>query len=150
MKIETIVKPAVTLIGKVAFIPSDSSVKDLWNDANCHFDEVFGIAKKNQKGKLVGVWGAMSDKAMNYLPWENNFSEGYFLAGVECEPEVAVPQGWTQWTLPGFRYLCAKVEGNYQIVMQQVLSVYMVQHQLKLVGQGRCPYVPRYDQFYRF
>ena len=134
MKIETIVKPSITIIGKSRFVQPGTSVEDIWKDANCHFDEVVGIAKKGANGKLVGVWGAMSNKAMTFLPWENNFSEGYYLAGVECEHETPIPEGWTKWTLPAFRYLVAKVEGNYQIVMQHVLSVYMPQHQLKLVG----------------
>ena len=134
MKVETILKPSTTVIGKLKFVQAGSGVEDLWKDANCHFDEVFALAKKNPEGKPSGVWGAMSDKAMNFLPWENNFSEGYYLAGVEANPEAQAPQGWTKWTLPGFRYLCVKVENNYQLVMQHVLSDYMPHHQMKLVG----------------
>ncbi len=142
MKIETVTKETLTLIGRSKFVQGGSGVKDIWEDANCHFDEVFGIAKKNSEGKLVGVWGAMSDSSMNFNPWEKNFSEGYYLAGVECEKETAIPQGWTKWTLPGFRYLSVKVEKNYQLVMQQVLSDYMPQHQLKLVGAIQEFYAP--------
>ena len=32
------------------------------------------------------------------------------LEGVECLDEAQPPEGWTKWNIPGYEYLCAKVE----------------------------------------
>lgn len=36
-------------------------IRNLWADANGHFAEVAHLAKKDETGNLVGIWGAMTD-----------------------------------------------------------------------------------------
>ena len=72
-----VIKKAFVVIGKEG---STSDGKDfiqkLWDDANNHFNEVAHLAKKDAKGNIVGIWGAMSDISHAFKPWEDNFSQG--------------------------------------------------------------------------
>ena len=47
----------------------------------------------------------MSDHSRAFRPWEDDFSKGLYLAGVECDPAAEAPKGWTKWVIPGFEYL---------------------------------------------
>lgn len=40
---------------------------------------------------MIGIWGAMSDCSHSFLPWEDGFSKGVYLAGVECTEEAEAP-----------------------------------------------------------
>ncbi len=55
----------------------------------------------------MGVWGVMSDMARTFAPWEDGFTRGLYLAGVECADGAEAPAGWTKWIVPGFEYLVA-------------------------------------------
>ena len=87
-------------------------IQTLWKEANSSFGEVQMLAKRNEQGYPVGIWGAMTDMSRKFQPWTNDFSEGLYLAGVECEDGAAAPDGWTKWTIPGFEYLVLKCEEN--------------------------------------
>ena len=52
-----------------------------------------------------GIWGAMSDLSRSFQPWEENFSKGLYLAGVECIDTAEAPDGWTKWLVPGYEYI---------------------------------------------
>ena len=80
-------------------------IQRLWEDANGHFGEVAHLAKKTADGQLAGVWGAMTDFSRSFRPWEDNFSSGLYLAGVECVDDAQPPEGWVKWQVPGFRYV---------------------------------------------
>ena len=80
-------------------------IQKLWDDANGHFHEVAHLAKKDPTGKLVGIWGAMSDLSRSFQSWEDGFSKGLYLAGVECVGQAEAPDGWTKWTIPGYEYI---------------------------------------------
>ncbi len=134
MFIEKRIKPSFSVIGKNKWVENGNGVKDVWEDANCHFEDVLPLAKKDASQSLVGVWGAMSDRSMTFKPWEQHFSVGFYLAGVECENSVTPPVGWAKWTLPGFEYLVCKPEPSYAEAMTFVLSSYMPAHQLTLQG----------------
>ena len=113
MKIEIRTKASFSVIGKEgATLDGQGFIQKLWEDANSHFGEVQPLAKKDEKGTLVGVWGAMSDNTRSFKPWEDNFSKGLYLAGVECVDDAQAPEGWTKWTIPGYEYLCAEVESE--------------------------------------
>ena len=113
MKIEKRTKEAFAVIGKEgSTIDGQGFIQKIWSDANAHFGEVQSLAKKDENGNLVGVWGAMSDFSRSYKPWEENFSKGLYLAGVECAYDAEAPEGWTKWTIPGCEYLCAEVESE--------------------------------------
>ena len=132
MKIEKCVKPSFSVIGKEGSTSDGQGfIQQLWEDANSHFSEVQPLAKKDENGNLVGVWGAMSDYSRSFKPWEDNFSKGLYLAGVECVDGATVPDGWTKWTIPGYEYLCAEVES--ESTFSDVLE-YMNANGILLVG----------------
>ena len=131
MKIETYTKEAFAVIGKEgSTAEGEGSIQRLWNEANAHFAEVAALAKKDENGALVGVWGAMTDLSRSFRPWED-FEKGLYLAGVECVDGAEAPEGWTKWVVPGFAYLRAECEDGD--TFPQVLR-YMRENGIPLVG----------------
>lgn len=94
---------------------AEGFIQRLWNKANGHFAEIKHLAKRAEDGSLVGIWGAMSDRTHSYLPWEDNFSEGLYLAGIECEDEAEAPLGWTKWTIPSSNILLSPIKKGHSI-----------------------------------
>ena len=132
MKIERCVKDAFAVIGKEgSTLNGQGFIQRLWADANAHFREVQPLAKKDEHGQLVGIWGAMSDFSRAFKPWEDNFSKGLYLAGVECDDHTQAPEGWTKWTIPGFEYICAEIESEN--TFEEILD-YMNANHIALVG----------------
>lgn len=132
MKIEKCVKEAFVVIGKEGSTSDGQGfIQKLWADANSHFSEVQPLAKKDGNGNLVGIWGAMSDDSHSFKPWEDSFSKGLYLAGVECANDAEAPEGWTKWTIPGYEYLCAEVESGS--TFSDVLD-YMNTNSISLAG----------------
>lgn len=113
MEIQTCIKESFSVIGKEG---STSDGKDfiqrLWDSANSHFHEVAELAKKDEKGNLIGIWGVMSDLTRSYKPWEDNFTKGLYLAGVEVIDDAESPQGWVKWTIPSYEYIYVKNESS--------------------------------------
>ena len=132
MKIEKCVKASFAVIGKEgSTLEGPGFVQALWADANAHFAEVQPLAKTDDNGNLAGIWGAMSDLSRSFRPWEDGFSRGLYLAGVECADDAEAPAGWTRWIIPGYEYLRAEREsGN---TFSEVLD-YMHQNQIPLAG----------------
>lgn len=109
---ERMTKDAFCVIGKVGSTNDGPDfVQHLWQDANRHFCEVEHLAKRNGPGALAGVWGIMTDFGFRFEPWEEDFSKGLYLAGIEVETEALPPKGWKKWIVPGFEYWKVKVEG---------------------------------------
>ena len=54
--------------------------------------------------------GAMSDFLHSFNPWENNFSQGLYLAGLECFDDAQAPEGWTKWVVPSYEYIYVECE----------------------------------------
>lgn len=132
MKIGKKTKAAFSVIGKEgSTLDGQGFVQRLWADANTHFGEVQALAKRDANGNLVGIWGAMSDLSRTFQPWEDSFSKGLYLAGIECAEDAQVPEGWTKWTIPGYEYLCAEVES--ESTFSDVLE-YMQANSIALVG----------------
>ncbi len=132
MKIEKCTKNAFVVIGKEgSTLDGQGFIQKLWSEANSHFSEVEPLAKKDENGNLVGIWGAMSDCSHSYKPWEDNFSRGLYLAGIECIDDAKAPEGWTKWTIPGYEYICAEAENEN--TFWEVLD-YMREHNIPLVG----------------
>ena len=132
MKIEKIVKESFAVIGKEgSTLDGPGFIQRLWADANGHFSEVQSLAKKDENGNLAGIWGAMSDLSRSFLPWEDGFSRGLYLAGVECADDTEAPDGWTKWIIPGFEYLRAECEGEN--TFSEMLD-YLGQNQIPLAG----------------
>lgn len=106
MKVEKCIKSSFTVIGKEGSTNDGNEfIQNLWENANSNFNEIEHLAKKNENGKLCGVWGAMSDFSRSFNPWENNFSQGLYLAGLECVDDAEAPRGWTKWVVPSYEYI---------------------------------------------
>ena len=98
-------KDSFAVIGKMGSTEDgEGFIQRLWEDANAHFGEVSAFAKRDENGSLCGVWGAMSDFSGSFQPWEEGFSRGLYLAGVECGLDQDAPNGWTKWVIPAFEY----------------------------------------------
>ena len=132
MKIEKCIKKAFVVIGKEgSTMDGQGFIQKLWSDANSHFGEIQSLAKKDENGNLIGIWGAMSDCSRSYKPWEDNFTKGLYLAGIECVDDAEAPEGWTKWTIPSFEYIY--VETETENTFAEVLS-YMDANNIELVG----------------
>ena len=122
MKIEKRLKASFSIIGKEgSTLDGQGFIQRLWADANAHFNEVQPLAKKDEKGNLAGIWGAMSDCSRSFKPWEENFSKGLYLAGIECTDDAQAPEGWTKWNVPGFEYLRVQAqEGVFLEMLDEI------------------------------
>ena len=103
---ERIIKPAFAVIGiEGSTEDGPGFISGLWNEANSRFGEVAHLAKTNPDGTLCGIWGAMTDMSRSFRPWEDDFSRGLYLAGVEVHDDAQPPRGWARWDVPGYEYL---------------------------------------------
>lgn len=132
MEIKQCIKESFSVIGKEGSTKDgEGFIQKLWEEANSHFNEVAHLAKKDEDGNIEGIWGAMSDLSRSFSPWENQFTEGLYLAGVEVVDEAEAPSGWVKWKIPGYEYLYVKcTEEN---IFEEVLS-YMAERGLELAG----------------
>ncbi len=149
MKIEKCTKDSFVVIGKEgSTLEGDGFIPKLWEDANSHFTEVQHLAKKDENGNILGVWGAMSDMSRSFQPWEDNFTKGLYLAGVECVDNAEEPEGWIKWIIPSYEYLC--VECDSDNVFLEVIE-YMNSNGIELVGavqEFTCPQTGKNFMFF--
>lgn len=124
-------------------LEGEGFVQRLWVEANARFGEVEALAKRDSDGVPVGVWGLMSDLSHSFRPWEENFSVGCYLAGVECEPDAEPPEGWTKWVVPGYEYVV--VENSDGVAFSRGLE-YLRGQGLSLVGAAHDFHLPRTGQ----
>ena len=126
MKIESCIKESFSVIGKEGSTEDGPGfVQNLWADANSHFAEVAQLAKKDENGDLVGIWGAMTDFSRSFRPWEEDFSKGLYLAGIECRDDAEAPVSWTKWNIPGFAYL--RVECDRDGIFPEMIAYLQAQ-----------------------
>lgn len=126
-----IVKESFVVIGKEGSTEDgEGFIAKLWDDANGNFGEVENLAKKDSNGDLLGIWGAMSDATHSFKPWEDGFSKGLYLAGVECIDDAEAPAGWTKWIIPGYEYYVVENSENAFIDM----ITYMQENNIELAG----------------
>jgi predicted transcriptional regulator YdeE len=148
MEINTCKKESFLVIGKEG---STNDGKDfipkLWAEANSHFHEVEPFAKKDESGNILGIWGAMSDLSRSFQPWEDNFSKGLYLAGIEVRENTKAPTGWTSWTIPAYEYIYVK--NNGVDTFSDVIT-YMKEHDIVLVGAVQEFTCPEEGQGYLF
>ncbi|MBY2478749.1 GyrI-like domain-containing protein [Clostridioides difficile] len=132
MDIQKCEKASFTVIGKEGSTADGKGfIQRLWEDANSHFNEVAHLAKKDDDGNILGVWGAMSDFSHSFNPWENGFSQGLYLAGVECLDDAEPPIGWTKWIVPSYEYIYVENEGNDTF---QNVILYLHENNIALAG----------------
>ena len=132
MDIQTWIKPAFSVIGKEGTTKDGADfVQRLWESANTHFEEVTHLVKRDMNGEPLGFRGAMTDFSRSFRPWADGFSQGLYLAGVECEEVAEAPKGWVKWTVPGFEYL--RAECGSPTLFDDMLA-YLSEQGLELVG----------------
>ena len=136
MEIRLIDLPEVAVIGKEGFCTRENNrAQALWQEANSHFAEVAALGLKDEGGAYRGFWGAMSDEAMTFAPWTEDFSRGYYLAGLQVSPDARAPEGWRKWVLPARKYLVVPVTPQvYGAVFAQVLQKELPERGLSLAG----------------
>lgn len=109
MEWKTVQKDSFSVIGKQGSTEDgEGFIQRLWQEANSHFSEVAALAKTTPEGGFAGFWGLMSNEGMDFLPWEENFSKGLYLAGVEVRDGAEAPEGWVKWISPAYEYLVAE------------------------------------------
>ena len=129
---ERIIKPAFAVIGiEGSTEDGPGFITGLWNEANSRFGEVAHLAKTNPDGTLCGIWGAMTDMSRSFQPWEDDFSRGLYLAGVEVRDDAQPPEGWTRWDVPGFEYV--RVENDAPDIFPRTLEA-LAREGLSLAG----------------
>ena len=131
MNVEKVSKNSFTVIGKEgSTLDGEGFIQRLWQDVNGHFEEIEGLAKRDEQGNLVGVWGAMSDLTRSFRPWDD-FSKGLYLAGAECRDDAAAPEGWVKWVIPAYESLGVEHENNQTFAE---MIKYMRGNNLSLAG----------------
>lgn len=132
MEIKRCVKDAFVVIGKEGSTEDgEGFIARLWKDANGHFHEVAHLAKRDENGNIGGIWGVMSDFSRTFLPWEDGFSRGLYLAGVECEDGAEAPAGWVKWVVPAYEYLYVENEDGSTF---SKMIAYLEENHIPLAG----------------
>ena len=132
MKVERCAMPAFAVIGKEGSTEDGPDfVARLWADATAHYEQVEQLAQKDEQGQPVGFWGAMSDLSRSFQPWEDHFTRGLYLAGVQCGTDQIPPTGWSKWVIPAYEYLYT--ECSEPNTFEQMLG-YMRENGFSLVG----------------
>lgn len=132
MEINRIEKASFVVIGKEGSTRDGVGFVDkLWNKMYKDFKQIRHLAKKDEEGNLVGIWGAMSDFKRTFKPWENDFSKGLYLAGVECKDDAQAPKGWVKWVIPAYEYVVVEVEDEETF---SDVIYYLEEEEIELVG----------------
>lgn len=128
--------PEIAIIGKEGHCTKNHNVvSELWAAANAHFNEVAELGRKEPDGSYVGFWGAMSDVSMRFNPWEDDFSTGMYLAGIEVYLDSEAPEGWTKWVMPARTYLVVDVvPERYGEIFTDTIQRILPENNLKLAG----------------
>lgn len=138
------VKESFCVVGKEGSGSSNDAkqwIQPLWNEMNCHFDEIHHLAKIDEDGIGVGFWGAMTDLSRRFERWNES---GLYLAGVEADRNAIAPNGWVKWVIPGAIYAVIKVEDNqYQEAFSYMLDHYLPENHFSVVGAIHEYYAPR-------
>lgn len=135
-------KTGIITLGPIAVIGKEGTctqghniVSQLWTEANSHFSEVAELGKKADDGSYAGFWGLMSDLGRQYLPWENDYSTGLYLAGMEVAADCPVPEGWVKWNIPKRTYFVMEIAGNaYQTAFRRGIAEELPMRSLQLSG----------------
>lgn len=148
MDIKKCIKESFSVIGKEGSTNDGPGfIKKLWDDANTHFSEVISLAKKDENNNITGIWGAMSDFSRSFNTWEDNFTKGLYLAGVEVTDDAQPPQGWAKWTIPSYEYIYLKNETHNTFA--DVIK-YLYDNNIHLAGAVHDFTCPNTGEYYLF
>ena len=148
MAYEIITLPSFCVIGMSGSTDDSADfIARLWDVANSRFGEVAQLAKCDANG-APAVWGLMSDMSMSFRPWEDGFTRGRYLAGVEVAPDAPVPDGWDRWVSPAYEYVVAPADGPdafpraIEHLAQQGLTLAGAAYDRIVPGAGSFIYLP--------
>jgi predicted transcriptional regulator YdeE len=135
MDVRIVSKEAFTVIGKMGQGPAGMGqqwIKPLWAAADAGFSEIVPLAKLDEQGKVLGLWGAMSDVDETFAPWG---AEGKYLASTEAKDDAEAPEGWTKWVIPAAKYavVCCTLE-TYGEPFGFMMSKYLPENGCTLAG----------------
>jgi len=148
MEIKKCIKESFSVIGKEGSSKNGNGfIQKLWEDANSHFNEIASLGKKDNNGNLLGIWGAMSDFSRSFNTWEDNFTSGLYLAGIEVIDDAQPTQGWVKWTIPSYEYVYVKNENQATFV--DVIK-YLNENNIQLAGAVHDYNCPEDGQGYMF
>ncbi len=135
-KYEIIDLPRIAIIGQEGFCTKEKNVvRNLWEQAKLRFSDVADIGMKNADGSYAGFWGAMSDEALSFLPWTDDFSRGLYLAGIEVHADTPAPDGWVKWVLPARKYIVTDAAPeSYGETFRNVIDSLIPELGMKLAG----------------
>jgi predicted transcriptional regulator YdeE len=143
MNVKFVDKPSFTVIGKLGQGEAKKSAEwlpPLWQAANGSFAEISDLAKRDDAGNLVGLWGAMSDIGETFAVWNE---QGKYLAGCEVEDGAEAPENWTKWVVPGSKYaVAACTQADYFDVFFNT-KTYLAQAGMPIVGAVHEFYDPK-------
>ena len=92
MEFRTLVKEPFCVIGKEIYTwDGDGMIPKVWAVVDSKFDEIEPVIRKDENGKPLAKWGAMSSKKRDFSMWEENGSVGLYLAGYEAPLGAKAP-----------------------------------------------------------
>ena len=148
MAYERVILPSFCVIGIEGTTDDGPGfIQRLWEKANSRFGEVAHLAAHTEGGG-IRVWGLMSDMSMSFKPWEDDFTKGRYLAGVEVLPDAEPPAGWTKWVSPAYEYVAAPQDGPdafpraLSYLAANGLSLAGAAYDLTIPGSGSFIYLP--------
>jgi len=135
MEVKIVTKDAFTVIGKLGQGPAGTGqqwIQPLWAAADANFSEIASLAKLDEQGKVLGLWGAMSDVDETFAPWGD---EGKYLASAEAKADAEAPEGWTKWVIPAATYavVCCTLE-TYGETFGYMMKAYLPENGYHLAG----------------
>lgn len=146
MEVIIINKPSFTVVGKMGQGLSNEGQKwipPLWNEATANFNEIKPIAKVDDNGEIIGIWGAMSDIDEKFNKWGK---EGKYLAGCEVVDNATPPLGWSKWQIPGYSYATINCsQKSYGVAFKYMIDEYLPQNNYNLIGAVHEFYPPNCD-----
>jgi predicted transcriptional regulator YdeE len=147
MEVKIISKPSFCVIGRLGQGPANCGpqwIKPLWDEANGKFNEISNLAKYDETGKLVGIWGLMSDVSEQFKRWG---TEGKYLAGSEVKDDVVAPLDWTLWRVPTQTYVVIScTQESYGEAFNYVLNEYLPEKGYEVIGAIHEYYPPDAEQ----
>ena len=149
MNIQKCTMEAFAVIGKEGSTNDGQGfISRLWAEATEHFHEAEPLALKDENGKPLGFWGAMSDMTRSFQPWDDGFTAGLYLAGVQCGLDAEAPDGWVKWVIPAYEYLYVETENEN--TFSEMID-YMSTNGISLAGAVHdfiCPETGKNYQFF--
>lgn len=148
MNIERCTKNSFAVIGREgSTLDGKNFIQKLWDSVDFNFNDISDLALKDIDGNIAGRWGLTSDFNHNMKPWEENYTRGLYLAGVECNIDVDTPYGWAKWIVPSYEYIYVEITSK-DTFMKTIF--YLEENNIPLVGGVNKYYSPVTNKEYLF